>query len=526
MTQSPIDVLDSVVEGRSLGCLDLNKNELAEFSPAQLGALIAALSLRYKAGAESLLKELLKESPSLRAYVKIVMGGEWGGVLSNDSVEFYDIIKSAFLSDRYNSRSLNKFINAIVRGDVKDELVAFWLMTSRIKGISQENTRALLDAMIQSGKVYDYRTSPRLAKKHLVRRYPTGALSEKIALILPSIIASFRDEYAVASPFLVAKSLGFTGGTWDKLSAIPDFYFPQPGDESIDAIESCGVAMSVTSGDLVPADRILYKMRSATNTVVCDGLIISSIASKQIALPAHRLLMDVRFGPGAFVESKGDARDLAYRLCEIINQYGVPAFYCLTDAHEPNGSSLGNALEVAEAIAVMGGGQCNWDTRLVEHQLQLAIDFFSKMMAAEFPGRRPSQWAQLALAKVRNGQVIKAFKDILCAHGVSTEIANHLLEHPLEALGLSNSSVQIISRESGIIDRLDQKKLGYISNFLFGSGATEYGGIMNKTVGLTLDVRLGDPVCRGDTLCRVVGTTDIDQETYSLLQSSFILRDF
>ena len=496
-----------------------------QLSSAQLGALAAALSTKQCSLHERNLLNSIREDNVL---INALMCNVTGGAMPEDDApnlsRYVNFFRSTYYRQPVTKSQADVFMRDVASGVIQDAAIGFWLMIAKIKGLPLETTRLLTDAMIASGDVFDYRKEPSLKGYRLVRRYPTGALSEKTALILPCLISAFRHRYPVISAFLVAKSLGFTGGTWDKLSSIPEFTFPLPGNQAIRAIEDCGVAMSVTDGTLNPADRILYRMRSATATIECEGLIVSSIASKQLALPAHRLLMDVRYGVGAFLKTEREALSLATILCRIINDNGVPCFFQLCDSLQPTGSSVGNSVEVAEAIAVLGGNPGAWDQRGIIEQRHLVVDFFSKLMSAEFPRISQSEWSIQANKSLDNGEALTAFRSILYAHGVSKSTVKALVSSPFETLGINDTHVDIISGMDGRLHSIDQVRLGHIVNFQLGSGATRYGGVQQPPCGIILHVRIGDKVSLGDVLCSIVGIADVDSAIIASLRDSFIIN--
>lgn len=497
----------------------------SELGPSQRGALAAALASRCRTPAEEeLLEELKTGAKAIAACVQIVTNGTDSTSQPELNPSLIDVMRLTASREPLTHKSTAEFVEDIAARKVADEAIGFWLMTAKVRGLPPSSTSVLTKAMVQSGRVYDYRDHPKLAGRRLVRRYPTGALSEKVALILPGLISSFANEIPVASPFLVAKSLGFTGGTWDKLAIVPGFKFPLQGEETVEVLSRCHVAMSVTLGDFNPADRVLYKMRSATSTIDSHGLAVSSIASKQLAVPAHRLLMDVRYGGGAFFAKADEAQQLAAAICDVVSGGGVPCLYHLTDTMEPNGTSVGNALEVAEAIAVMGGPADEWDPRGLLEQRRIVIDFFSKLMASEFSQSSASEWARQAERKFSNREVLRIFGKILEAHSVTSATTARLLTNPLEAMGVAPAAVIICSNNDGYMEEFDQKQIGHIVNFELGCGATEFAGKQQPAAGLILQVRRGDPVRRGQPLCRIVGFNEVDEKIQTRLRSSFKIR--
>jgi pyrimidine-nucleoside phosphorylase len=401
---------------------------------------------------------------------------------------------------------LGAFLQDFVHETLSPMHVAAWLGTVVERGLTPECLRDLTHAMRDSGRVYDYRSSPKLQGRKLVRRYPTGGLSEKTALVLPSVLLKASTQYPVASNFLVARSLGFTGGTWDKLSAIPGFRFPSPGEESIDAMEQCGVAMTVTHGDLNPADRKLYQLRSVTGTIESHELIVSSIASKQLAVPADHLLLDVRYGDGAFLRSLDEARRCADGMLDVITAGGVPCSAHLTDTPQPNGMAIGNALEVAEAIATMGGGSLGpWDPRALGEQRELVLTFYGLLMARAFGTESIDPWVDEARGWFESGEILRAFETLLSAHAVKRATIDAITQNPLMALGLARDGAPVAAEKSGRVMTIDQRRLGHLVNFELGAGGNEYGAAFCARTGVRLNCRIGDQVEAGQPLCWVFG---------------------
>lgn len=431
----------------------------------------------------------------------------------------------ALVRDRQtlNAQLLKPIIGDLLVGTEMDRLAAAWLMSICINGLSAESTASLTGAMVASGERFDYRGDPNLGNTRLVRRYPTGALSEKAALILPALIAAARNRVGVCSPFLVARSLGPTGGTWDKLSAVPEFAFPEPGAESIRLLTTCGVAMTVTKGSANPADRKLYQLRSVTGTIESTPLIVSSIASKQLSFPVHRLLLDIRVGEGAFLKDENNASDVGEQITNLLRSEGIACNYTLTTTLQPNGIAIGNALEVAEAIAVMGGHAGPWDERALIEQRLLVIDFFSKLLSAEFPSTSAAEWARYASEEFRNGVVIKNFFEILRAHGVSDVTIGGLQQDPWATLRIPAEPATIPSKVGGTLRRIDQFKIGEIVNRLLGGGANDFEGQFDPQSGILLAARIGDVIQPGAALCRIYTQRLLTAKTISEIESCFQL---
>lgn len=467
--------------------------ELATRHPA-----VASLFSSYPPSADSTANVLGEVAPSWRQAVNSIRAGEEIGFAN-----------------------LQKIVKDVVESDTTNAYAAALLMAICVKGMSRGDVANLTSLMASSGTQIDYRGEPALKNVRLVRRYPTGGLSEKVALILPALIATAREHVNVASPFLVAKSLGHTGGTWDKLSSIPGFRFPSPGSETVDALLACGVAMVVTHGNINPADRKLYQLRSATETIESIPLIVASIASKHLSLPVHQLLLDVRVGEGAFLKSESDGIAAAEAIKNQLKHAGIDTTFSILGSFQPNGSAVGNAVEVAEAVAVMNGARpAIWDERALLEQRLIVVEFFSKLMSAEFPERTVGEWARYAFQKFSDHSVLRSFERMLDVHGVAASVVQGLVRDPFATLNIGDAC-HVRAREGGVLRRLHQFKLGDIVNRILGGGGNEFEGTFEATSGLILAQRLWDPVVKDGIVCSVFSKQVPDKATIEAIRSCF-----
>ncbi|MGO4649581.1 hypothetical protein AB4305_32305 [Nocardia sp. 2YAB30] len=477
-----------------------------------------------------LIGHAVRRRPLLGVYLRTAFGV---ATIGGDGVG--DIAPELAQALARTSRSTNigaAAIAVIVRDFTADRIdldfMAVWLMLISLRGLSTTDTRALTLAMRDTGRVYDYRGLPELDRARVVRRYPTGAVSEKAALILPAMLGCVDPRHNIVSPFLVARSLGFTGGTWDKLSAIPGFAFPAPGQDTVRLLRSCRVAMSVTLEDFNPADRKMYQFRSVTGTIPAPQLIVASIASKMMACPADHLLMDVRYGTGAFLASEPQARRVATLLCDLITEHGTPTTSMLTCTDQPTGTAVGNAVEVLEAIAVMKplnpSMSSTWDERALHDQRRLVIALFAQLMSDACPDLPCQHWSDIGGDLLSTGAALGKFGQILHAHGVERGIVRRLLcdpdPDPDPVIGSTRHCVPVPAAASGILTSLDQKRLGHFVNFELGAGGNTYAGSFDKNAGLILHKRLGDTVEAGDVLATVRFNIDphaaLDEKIFEL----------
>lgn len=444
--------------------------------------------------------------PSLAAKLP----GQWKGKFpeipnlfkaNQDGFELVQRAASSLFSS--DSEIWTEVAKATVSSRLAPPQIAYFLMTVYLRGMGRSSVVALSGAMRDTGRIYDYRDVVR--PRRLVRRYPTGALSEKVALILPSLLVAAAEHWPVASNFLVARSLGFTGGTWDKLSSIPGFRFPSPGEETEQLLRDLSVAMCVTNSDAAPCDRIFYQVRSVTATVDSPALITSSIASKQGAYPCDHLLLDVRVGPGAFIKHSAAAEELAEHLKTILGGWGIEMSAVYTAANAPNGTAIGNAAEVAEAIAIITRTTFGWSDKLLEQQWLLVRDFFVRLMHRQFPEIPSEKFAEFADMARNHGALGRAFRRLLIEHGVAITTVDALLTAPMRFFFKDTTPMVVAANTSGKIVFLDQEKLGLVVNFELGAGGNEYGIKRDPHASIILQCHPGDVVSIWQPLCQVVG---------------------
>ncbi len=526
---------DTLREGgvlHSEACLALQKPGPL---PHQKASLIIWLLDRSRSESEdTLLKSLLGEMSDLTRNLYHTFGNDPAfkekklantelDKLNDTVVDLREIITRIKEGLPIGSRRLGQLVTWFVNGLLNASEMALWLAAVCRYGLSQADTVCLTQAMASSGSVHDYRKEPSLIGRRLIRRYPTGGLSEKAALILPALIAAFADQYPVATPFLVARSLGFTGGTWDKLMSIPGFTFPDPGEGAITALNNCHCAMVVSKDDCNPADRLMYQLRSVTGTVRSIELAAASIASKQVVFPVHRLLLDVRYGPGAFF-SKAEAKLLAETICKILEESAVECDPVYTKMEQPNGTAIGNALEVMEAIAIITNKSARWNTKALKEQFDIVIHFFSLLMSAEFPNIEYRVWSEKSRERFKSGKVRTAFIDILKTHGVTNDKAEQILDNPEVLAPGWFSKQRVVAEKAGTLRGIDQKTMGYIVNFELGGGGNQFTERIDRTAGIIIHKRLNDNVCPDDILCEIVPGVErnwIAGETKKRLYSCF-----
>jgi len=391
----------------------------------------------------------------------------------------------AFLRAKREARAhapgeLHAFIAAYAAGTIPDYQVSAWLMAAFLNGLNEPETAALTEALIRSGRVFDWSSLGRpSADKH-----STGGVGDKISLVLAPLVASC----GVLVPMVSGRGLGHTGGTLDKLESIPGFSTRLSPEAMRGQLDRIGVVMVGQGPDLAPADGKLYALRDVTATVERDYFIVPSIVSKKVAEGAGAIVYDVKCGNGAFMGSREDASRLARRLVDTTRSLGRKAMACVTDMSQPLGAACGNALEVRESVEVLrGGGPA--DVRA------LTIELAAAMLA--LAGAEPTLDAGRGRATraIGSGAAWARFVELVTAQGGDAKRVEDGL--PGAPVVLEAKSVR-----AGVLAAIDTRGLGEIV-VAIGGGRRAKEDPVDPRVGLMVRRRLGDRVAPGDVLAEV-----------------------
>jgi thymidine phosphorylase len=436
----------------------------------------------------------------------VALAAEAGGT-ATDAPPLWTALNSAVRDGRRLSRStLDSVASSLLAGTIDWGRLAAWLASCTRHGLSAASVAALTFALRDSGTVVDLRAE--LAPRRLVRRYPTGSVSEKVALTLTPLITLERAS-GVATPVIVARSLGFAGGTRDKLMRIPGFEFFEPR-EMERPLRTIGSCYAVQSAAIAPADRELYAFRAVTGTVDSLPLIAASIACKHLALPVDVLLLDMQFGDAGFVGDREEGMDLAALVASVSHDAGMSVVPHLRDSRVTTGSCIGPALEVWEALAVMGArgpAFASLNPQLLERQRKVTAQIFALLMEQAGAGSARAH-ERSALAVLRSGAAVEAFRTILREHGVSAHVRSALLTEPVRILGCGSSRRRLVSSLSGRVSKIDYRRLGLSVNVGYNAGHNPFVSGTREVSGIQLHVEEGDTIRRGEALCTIYGVVD------------------
>ncbi|MDF2376224.1 MAG: thymidine phosphorylase [Verrucomicrobiales bacterium] len=376
-----------------------------------------------------------------------------GGPLSEDEVRF--------------------LIREFTEGRLPDYQMSAFAMAVYFKGMSADETTFLTLAMLDSGGKMSYpATAPRIVDKH-----STGGIGDKTSLILAPLLAC--DEVWV--PMISGRGLGITGGTLDKLESIPGFSVNVSGDEAVRQLGKIGVVMMGQTADFCPADKKLYALRDVTATVPSQPLIVASIMSKKLAESLDALVLDVKFGSGAFMKTRPEAESLGSAMQAVGGAMGVETRVLYHPMDEPLGRSVGNALEVVEAIQVLEGGGPG-DLR------KMTLDLAAEVSVA---GRdKLEQWLDDGTARAKLDELVA------CQGGDPDDLKR------LEEIHAAPVIREVHAPGSGQITRMDADTIGRASLAL-GAGRSRTGDSIDFSVGFDRLAKVGEVVKAGDVIGRI-----------------------
>ncbi len=369
-------------------------------------------------------------------------------------------------------------IDGFTRGEIPDYQMSAFAMAVFFRGMTPNETGELTSAMMKSGRVLQYPAgSPPKVDKH-----STGGIGDKVSLVLAPLLGC--DEVWV--PMISGRGLGITGGTLDKLESIPGFNVNLDEPRALRQLEKIGVFMIGQTADICPADKKLYALRDVTGTVPSQPLIVASIMSKKLAENLNRLVLDVKYGSGAFMKTRAEAGQLAAAMTAVGEQMGVQIFHLLNAMDAPLGRAVGNALEVAEAVETLQG-------RGPGDLVELTLDLAAKVSAA--PRAQLARWLEdgtawrkfVALVEAQDGDA-RALEIMGTTHAAP-------FVHPLPAPC------------GGLIERMDAEAIGRAVLFL-GAGRAQAADLIDYAVGCSQIMQPGERVEKHEPLMLVHARTE------------------
>jgi pyrimidine-nucleoside phosphorylase len=391
-----------------------------------------------------------------------------------------DLIRRKRDSGELTREEIEQLIAAFTIGEIPDYQMSAWLMAVVLRGMTHEETAALAEAMLHSGRVLDFSGLP--GRK--VDKHSTGGVGDKTSLVIAPIAAAG----GLLVPMISGRGLGHTGGTLDKLESIPGFNVNLSLADFRRVLQACGCALIGQTAEIAPADKKIYALRDVTGTVESPALICASIMSKKLAEGIDALVLDVKTGSGAFMKNIEDAANLAELLVETGKRMGKKVVALLTDMNQPLGRKAGNAMEVVESIEVLGGGG---PADLRELCLELAAWMF-------YLGERVKtvdEGKKLSADLIASGQAREKFREIVGLQGGDVGIVDDPRRLPH-----ARHTLDVTSGADGFLTSTGCEQLG-TACVVLGGGRDNKDGTLDPAVGLEFHKRIGDPVERGEPLC-------------------------
>lgn len=397
-----------------------------------------------------------------------------------------------------SSAEISWLIAAYAAGTIPDYQMSAWAMAVVLRGMDARETADLTLAMAHSGDMLDlHDLAPLTVDKH-----STGGVGDKTTLVLAPLVAAVGLPVAKMS----GRGLGFSGGTIDKLESIPGFQTNLDPATFRRLVRDVGLVVAAQSGDLAPADKQLYALRDVTATVESIPLIAASVMSKKLAAGADCIVLDVKYGSGAFMHTIEDARQLARTMVAIGRHAGRRVAAVLSSMQQPLGFAIGNALEVREAIAALRG---HGPADLVELSLALSAHL------VQLADLRPDEASALALLNeaLADGRAWAKFRAMVVGQGGDPTV----LDQP-ERLPSAPVQIDLPAPQAGIVQAIDGTILGLSVNALGGGRAQKHDAI-NPAVGLVLKAKVGSSVYLGQPLLTIhaASMTDVEQVVPQLL---------
>jgi pyrimidine-nucleoside phosphorylase len=393
-----------------------------------------------------------------------------------------DLIRKKRDSGEHSGEELNYLVTGYTNGEIPDYQMAAWLMAVWIRGLSAAETAALTKAMVHSGEVVDHSYLP--MKK--VDKHSTGGVGDNTSLILAPIVAAG----GLAVPMISGRGLGHTGGTLDKLEAIPGFKTCLTLTEFRRVLQGSGMGLIGQTSEMAPADKKIYALRDATSTVENIGLICASIMSKKLAEGIDALVLDVKTGSGAFMAEEERAIRLAELMVDTARRAGKKAVALITDMSQPLGRMAGHSNEVMEAIDVLKGGGPD-DLRELSVELSAWMFYLGERTKSVDEGRR------LAHEMIVSGKALERFRQC-----IRLQDGNERILDDFSLLPSARSQSSVLSRKSGYITATHCREFGVALALLEGGRGKKEDQI-DHGVGLEFHKRISDRVEAGEKLVTI-----------------------
>ena len=381
-------------------------------------------------------------------------------------------------------------INGLLNGNVTEYQISALLMAIYFQGMTTEENYLMTKVMIESGKKVDLSH----LDKFPIDKHSTGGVGDKVSLILAPLLAAA----GVVVPMMSGRGLGHSGGTLDKLEAIPGFRTKLTLKEYVALLEKIGVAMIGQTNEVAPADQKLYALRDSAGIVPSIPLVVSSILSKKVAEGAKGLVLDVKVGKGAFFTSQSKALELAKKLIATSERFGLKTTALMTAMDQPLGNAVGNWLETREAIDTLKG---NGPEDLIKVTIALGAEMLFQAKKSNSRNETENELTRL----LKNGKAYEKFLILVTEQGGDLSVGEHTEKYPT-----SKYNMEIASKCNGYIHSINSLEIGLLANEL-GAGRTKMTDAIDYRAGIVLKKKERDPIKIGEPLVDVAFSKEISE---------------
>lgn len=396
-------------------------------------------------------------------------------------MRMYDVIQKKRDGEKLTREEIEFFIKGFVAKEIPDYQASAFMMASFLKGLDEEETLYLTNAMTHSGDTADLSDIRPVADKH-----STGGVADTTTFLVVPLVASCGLKVAKMS----GRGLGHTGGTLDKLESIPGMNVSLSLDEFKSQIKNIGAAVMGQTLSLCPADKMLYSLRDVTATVESIPLIASSIMSKKLASGADIIMLDVKTGNGAFMGDLEDSKKLARAMVSIGNGAGRKTAAIISDMSQPLGNAVGNSLEVKEAIEILQG-------KITGDLLTVALELAADMLILSGIAKNNKTASDMLAESLESKRALVKLGEIIMAQGGYPNVINDTSILP-KARYIEN----VVSSKSGFLSHVNCRQLGMAAGEL-GAGRLKLDDVIDLSVGFIMKKRIGDKVAEGEAVCEV-----------------------
>ena len=415
-----------------------------------------------------------------------------------------DLIEKKQAGLALSQEEINFLIAGYTDGTIPDYQMSALAMAIYFQGMTEEEASYMTMAMVKSGDEID------LSAIHGVKvdKHSTGGVGDTTTLVLAPLVAACGVPVAKMS----GRGLGHTGGTTNKLEAIPGFSVTLSPQDFIDHVNRYKIAVVGQSGNLTPADKKLYALRDVTGTVQSIPLIASSIMSKKIAAGADAIVLDVKTGEGAFMKTLADAEALAHTMVKIGHQVGRKTLAVISDMSQPLGYMIGNALEVKEAIQTLQG-------KGPEDLTELCLVLGGQMLLAANRVTNLEEGKALLQEQIDSGRALEVFKTFLANQGGDTRIVDNL-----DLLPQARYHIPFLAQSSGVVSQWVADEVG-VAAMILGAGRETKEDIIDPAVGIELCVKVGDSIQAGQPLAILHSNREDVSEVLARLSAAVSIAD-